>query len=634
MKQKAVIVLLILLALSLGGPLRASAQALVRDSVHLEADSYLDQARSAFDAGRASEAGDFLESALQMAPGYSEALLLRARIELTDRNATLSAVDDLRRALASATWNGTDPSVARQTLADVLLRMGKLDDARPLVLRLATRNPQDPRDSLLLARLYQKEGNGRALRFTLADATAKFPLNDDIALLAADLRERDGERSAARQLIRSQLSAHPGAPGLLLRAAQLEPTPGARVAAVDRYTGNGGRDPLAAVVALEAQSRDPQKYLSQFLENGGLSREDLVARVAAAVGGSRSVFETLRSALSRYSGNRDLDPDGEGYVERWTFAAGQPASWVRDSLRDGHPEYSAEFRGGAPVSLTVRADSGALFSLHYGPYPFVQSMTLPASGTSGARSWLVDPFTVRFPFLSAEPTAAGFAPRTLRNPGALSVEMVRQTSYREEDYAPGGSTVVRRIDIDHGRRIFLEEDTLGRGVFDHKVWYLNGQPVRGIRDLDGSGRFPVTETWRDGRLAAIAVDTLGDGKVSYRERYEPSPMKSWDYNEDGIDDAREYPLGAHTVVREFSTRMNGIFDLSFVWRDHDLISVRRGGVWVPVTHDRARGVVWIGRPAPGGVALDSSSSRGYRTFEGRTYLVFDRNDVTYAEELQ
>ncbi|HVP18745.1 MAG TPA: tetratricopeptide repeat protein [Spirochaetia bacterium] len=633
MKKNAVVPLFLLVALAVGGTPSAAAQPLKCDSGQAQADSFLDRARSSLDAGAVQEAGDLLKPALEIAPEYSEALFLRARIELADRSTTLAAVDDLRRALVSATWNVTDPFMARQMLAEVFLRMGRLADARALLVGLAARDPHDPRNSLLLARLYARQGNIIALRLTLSDALAKFPLDDEIALLSADLREREGQRPAARQLIATHLSVHPDSLGLLLRAAQLEPTPGAKVAAVDRYVRQGGKDPLAAVVALEAPTRDPKKYLSQFIDNGGLSRQDLVERVAAVASGSRSLSAAFRSALSEYSGNRDLDPDGEGYVERWTFEKGAPVSWVRDSSRDGQPKYTARFRGGAPVSLTVRAGSGAPFTFGYGSYPFVQSMTEPEPAGEGTRSWLVSPFTVRFPFLSGRPTATGLAPRTLGNPGSASADRIRQSAYREEDHSADGSTIVRRIDLDRGRRVFLEEDTLGTGRFDHRVWYENGQPVRGARDLDGSGRYLLSETWRNGRLAAVAVDTRGDGKVSYRERYVPSPVKSWDFNEDGIDDSREYPLGPHTIERDFSTALNGIFDVSFVWKDADLVGVKRRGMSVPVTHDAARGVVWIGRPAPERAVFDRAGPQGYRAIGGRLYVVFDREDVTYAEEV-
>ena len=73
------------------------------------------------------------------------------------------------------------------------------------------------------------------------------------------------------------------------------------------------------------------------MDNGGLTREDLVERVARAVGASRSLASALQADLSRFTGDRDLDPRGDGYQERWTFQDGSLTSWIRDTREDGVP---------------------------------------------------------------------------------------------------------------------------------------------------------------------------------------------------------------------------------------------------------------------------------------------------------
>ncbi len=635
-KNPAVAFLLLFAILASGRPTRAAAQPVGVDAARAQADAFLVQARSSLAAGAQSDASDLVAAALQLAPDYSEALYLRAELELTDRARTLGAMDDLRRAIAGGSWTLTDPSAARKALAGLLLRMGRLPEAQDLLVPLAAQDPSDPEAPLLLAMVYERDGNTGALRRLLTDAEARFPLEDRFALIAAGALEREGRRSAARQLIATQLDVHPGSLALLLRAAELEPGPAARVAAVDRYAGRGGKDPLAAVLALEAAAGNPQKYLSQFIDNGGLSREDLVERVAAAVRAGRGLTAAFRSALSRFSGNRDLDPQGDGYYqERWVFDGGSLVSWVRDTHKDGLPEYTAGFKGGMPVSLTVRTGADTILTLSYNTYPFVDSAKLSTPGGETARTFLLVPYEMKFPFLASQtlPVPAGLAPLATRTPGSPSVDQILRSSYIVEDLNPEGG-VTRRTDLLRGKPVFMEEKTqAGIGAFDHLVWYENGQPVRGERDLDGSGRFSVSETWRDGRLAGIAVDTNGDGKVDYRERYLPSPMKSWDYDEDGVDDAREYPAGPDTVVRDFSTGRNGVFDVSYVWKKGDLVRATIRGHAVAVTHDAARGVVWIGPPAPASVPVDAGSAEGYRTISGSRYLVFRQEGVTYMEEL-
>ena len=537
-------------------------------------------------------------------------------------------MDDLRKALASASWTVTDPTAADQALAEVLLRTGNLAEARTLLSALAGRASSDARTYLLLATLYDRERDTRALRGILSDAVRRFPLEDGFALLSADLLQRQGNRAAARQVIATQLKVHPDSLALLLRNAELAPGLSARVSAVDDYSAKGGKDPLAAVIALEARARDPQKYLSQFVDNGGLSHEALVERVAQAVSGSRSLLAAFRSDLSSYSGNRDLDPEGDGfYTERWAFSRGR-AHLVGKGQPRGRNSRSSPPGSRTDLRFHSPPERQAVFlDFSYSAYPWIRSVK------AAGQAYFPDPYTVKVPFLSGAPTGPGFAPRALRNPRPPTLDQVAAASYRIEEYGPDGATVERRIDLLRGKKIFMQEDTLGNGTFNHKVWYENGQPVRGVRDPDGSGRFSVTETWRDGKLAGIAVDTRGSGKADYWERYLPSPMKSWDYNGDGVADSREYPVGPDSVVRDFSTAMNGTFDLSYLWKKDELVRVTRRGQQVPLTHDPARGVVWIGQPARAGAKINVDGGEGYRAVSGKMYLVFRREGTTYAEEL-
>ena len=439
------------------------------------------------------------------------------------------------------------------------------------------------------------------------------------------------------QSLPGQLRMHPDSLSLLLRAARLDRGAANRISRVDQYEQKGGNDPLAPVIALEASPRDASRYLSMFIDQGGLSRQDLVQRVAGAIRGSRSLAATFQPALSGFSGTRDMDRDGDGlYEERWMFTSGVPTAWVRDENEDGVPEYSATFEKGVPASFTWKSDPKTDLTLKFNSYPSVESVEeKTASGAARQRSFLLEPFSVAVPFLGkgipvplgglAPSIPAGFR---LPGPGELL-----RASYRVEEYGADGTTVVRRIDLSHGKRVYMEEDTLGSGTLDHRVWYRDGQPVRGARDLNGSGKFDVEETWKNGTLSSIAVDTNGDGKVDYRERYGASPMKSWDYNEDGIVDSREYPAGRGTIVREFSTALNGEFDLSLVWEHDTIIRVTRRGRALALTPDSARGIVWIGPPAASGVPVNDGSAEGYTAIGGKEYLIFRHAGVTYAEEL-
>jgi hypothetical protein len=157
--------------------------------------------------------------------------------------------------------------------------------------------------------------------------------------------------------------------------------------------------------------------------------------------------------------------------------------------------------------------------------------------------------------------------------------------------------------------------------------------VRGARDLDGNGIFESVETWKDGRLLQSAVDTDGDGAADYTELAGPEPVRLWDYNGDGRSDARQARQADGTVLREFSTGLDGRFDLQVVFSADRILGVVKGGRTLAVRADAVRGIVWIGAVGPA-ASIGPATPEGFHRAGSRRYLVFRHAGTTYAEELE
>ncbi len=487
-----------------------------------QADAFLVQAALALGSGSSTQARPLVDSALELAPDYSEALYLRARLELADRGSTLPAIADLRAALKQATWKSTDPDAAEQTLGEALLHAGRPSEARPLLERLVSVHPEDPRNTLLLARTFAKSGDAVREQRVLSDAAVRFPLEDDFRLLSAALFERQGRTAAARNIVAIGLKVHPESLPLLLAAARLERAGRARITSVDLYLDKGGSDPLGPVLALESAPRDRQKYLDLFLTLGGLARQDLVDRVSAVVRGSKDLASSLQSALSQYTGTRDLDADGDGYWEdRWTFDKGVVTDWVHEPAQDGVAQYSARFAKGTPVTFTYAAGSNVKVTLSFSQYPFIESASAkpaqiapstvraPQAASSMLRAggtYFIVPYTLQCPFLRPGTAGApGLAPRIAARIQTPTLEQLEKGAYRKEEYSQDGVTLLRRSELSRGQNVYVEEDTDGDGRVDHRVWYLNGLPARGERSPTGDGVFPIKEIWRAGNLVRETV---------------------------------------------------------------------------------------------------------------------------------
>jgi tetratricopeptide (TPR) repeat protein len=624
--------LILFLAVALLAPGLLEAQA-ADTGPQAQADAFLGQARTLLDAGDVSGARTMASSALEVAPDYSEALYLEARLEAADRPDTRAAIQHVRASLRNASWIETDPAAAEQLLTDLLIRTGELTEARRMAETLTAARPNEDVDFLLLSRAYDRAGNASAQQRTLLDAMKRFPENDDIRLSYARLLQRSGRSAEASALVHTGLQIHPDSTQLLLASAGLEIDRAKKIAEIEQYLAKGGSDPLGPVMGMEAVPvSQRRKYLDLFFAKGGLSRLELVGRAMDAAKGNAGLSAALRAELARYSGTRDLDADSDGFwEERWEFENGKVVRWFREPAQDGVAQYAAEFSDGRPVSFSSRDAAGRVTVLSYSRYPSLEKASVPGEGT-----FIIVPYTMQFPFLRPDAASGpeGMAPRAAAKLSMPTVDSLRRGSYRVEQYAPDGVTPVRRTDLSGGLSVFMEESSAGDGVFDHRVWYTRGQPEKGARSLSRDGVFQVTETWKGGRLAGEAVDTDGDGRPDYHETYGASAAKSWDFNEDGRDDSREYEMADGTRVREFATKLNGLFDLKIATRGSRILSLVKGGVAMPVAPDPSRGVTWIGRPAAAAGLPDPARGDGIQIIAGRQYLVFRLAGVLYAEAVE
>ena len=570
-------------------------------------------------AGDPAAAADLVQRALEISPGFSDALYLRALIRLEDRSTTRQALADLRAAVASASWHGTDADEAALLLGETLVRTRRTAEAIPLLEDLRGRKTADPRPLLALASAFRAEGKAEAARAAFAEGRARFPGTPEFVLGLGAVLAAAGRPDEAYALADAAAADSPSDARLGLLRATLERDGARRLPAVERAIAGGSRDPLAPVLALESRppASSAKRFLDLFLSSGGLSRSELAERTARALAGYPVLAKEFELALAGYTGPRELDRDGDGWwEERWDLAAGAVVRWTRDADQDGVSEFDAILDAGRPVSLSFETSESSRSALFYGVYPWVNRVV--ESGPGGGRDWTLANRALGAPFLGE------------RGPRVPTPDEVLRAAVRlEEPAAPG--TGARRVEMKDGLRVELEEDTDGDGRIDHRVWYTAGKPVKGQRDLAGDGVFEAAEIWTDGALARLSVDTDGNGRFDYGETFRPA-ARLWDYDEDGRDDSRETSDGKGGLVREFSTRADGRFDLRILFRDGAIVEVRKSGRLVVATPDAKRGVTWIGR-VPVTAAVTSSTPDGYRTFGGREYLVFRLGSVVYVEAL-
>ena len=267
------------------------------------------------------------------------------------------------------------------------------------------------------------------------------------------------------------------------------------------------------------------------------------------------------------------------------------AGWNRDPSRDGVPQYVAQFVDGMPSTL-YSPRAGVRVTLRFQPLPLHRIGRVPA----GHRLFLV-PYALQCAFLQAQRGAATEVsrPRIAAKIVTPSLDQLLFAAYRREEYAPDGRRLSKPPSSLTERRSSWKR-TLTATARSIIGCGTKRRAVRGDDFLIGNGIFTVAETWNGEKLVPPSSTPTTMERSEYREVYGAQPMKLWDYDEDGRIDSREYPGANGTVIREFATSRNGVFDLRIVWSGARIVQVRRGGSALPVSEDRSRGVTWIGQP--------------------------------------
>jgi tetratricopeptide (TPR) repeat protein len=537
-----------------------SAQSTYRASNELQiAQGYLQQARVLYRNGRFDSAARLLDVSLQFFPEYSESHFLYALLYRRKQENTWRAIEHLETAIQSGTWVDTDPLTAAAELLDLYVCTSRFQEARSLFLEqgetgLGGRG--SPELSRLWARTLIGLGDLASAQAFLSDAVRRFPESPRLYVLLAEVLSRRGNPAAARSVLERGIREMPDEEELLYRLAELERNADRRLDLVERYIEAGGSDPGAAVLALTAGLRDRQRFIDIFFIQGGQSRIGYMDTLLGS-----AVGQSVAAMTNTYTGKRTLDENRDGYYEQlYEYKDGLLLRWISDRDQDGIPEAAVDFEDGKPVTASLRFSDGVP-SVRYGysEYPFLETAVL-VSGAS-RREYRLVPYTLRRPaFVEA---AGGRLRRDLRADLDAGEPLLRRNSFQMAEYLSGGPNPDRLVYLLDGRITRIDEAPDSLGKYTSTIHYTASLPVTGSRDLDGDGWPEIREEFREGKLWRISLDQDGDGVEEFEQVLDgESSRLSWDYNDDGTFDSREILKGDGSVVRGFSSGLNGAFDLS------------------------------------------------------------------------
>lgn len=597
-------------------------------------------------SGKWDEAASLLAEAEALDGRDSDARYLSALARLKSKDDAAAALAELDAALLSGRFFLYDPALALNLKASLLIRMRRFDEALALAapagrFTAAQTAPAGYGADRRLAVAASLFGLGRreAAFRELGEGARLFPSDPRFArLFFAESRRDSGvpETDAIRDLGGLFLRRLPELaeldPELRVLAAPFIADEGARRDSILAFRAMGGASPQASLRALEYGIIDDSRCVAELFSAGSILLSDL-SSLRGLLRDPKGLA-ALDAALSGYSGKILSDRDGDGFAEESSlYSKGLLQSYSFDGDQDGRPELRIEAREGIPVSLSLSRE-GLSLEAGYSRYPYLSSLRFLSAG--GAREYRFGPEAYVYAplLLSAFPSAADdriYLPEAASAPdpseraaAAAALSLAAQNGeYRD------------LISFDAGIPLRRERFLGGRlyGVLD----YRNGRPGLERVDADGDGRFETERAYdpegdgSESSIRSLRVDSDGDGVFEYREELASPHLKEWDFDGDGLVDARQTSEAGGASRREFASRLDGRFDEALVVDGRGrIVSFERDGKALKLVADSNPRLRWIGRK-PFDLAGSLPPSEGLYRYKNLRYRLVYSGDDAFAE---
>lgn len=598
---------------------------------------YFQQAEKYFNDGNILESEKLLFNSLEYYPDFSESYFLLSRIYLRNQESTLLGLDNLNAAIKADTWIKTDPQSVYGKQASIYLQIKEYEVAKRILADLLNKGAEDPVIYSLFADVLFATGETIALENFLKDTIKRFPDMPGFYVLLSDYAVRKGNTEWAMDVIDKGLEQLPDNQVLILEKIKLTTDKDDINKIIGTYILKGGKDPIAAVIALENKLENKQEFIDFFIKNNGMFHIDLLDRFIS-VNGLKEILEDLPGTdFLNFTGVRILDVNRDGFFEeKYHYKNGRLASWDNDKNQDGVIEFKAVFNNNIPVSVLFQNEQLQIQAI-YKTYPFLSLISFITETARKEYKLLPLKYSLKiFDDLSFKDDSklAGqyrlFAVRNLSFPDEAAVKDV---SFCVNEYE--NNILTQRIEILGGKKVYLKSDEDKDGVFDHFINFDKNLPATGKRDLDGDGIFEIEEYYEKGKLKKIIYNA---DKDDYPDcvQYFSDDMRitdiTWDYNNDGITDAKQLTK-KKTTEYFYSSSYNGFFDLNVVFSGDKLISVKKNNKVIAVYPGKQAFVFWIGEK---GIMpdIDLQDLPGIYKVKGHIYFIFRYKKNLYIEVLK
>ncbi len=599
---------------------------------------YLDKADQLLRSGDIAGAVELAEASLQFVPENSDALFLLASEKYNDRSSSYTVIELCQQALRFAAWRVYSESDCVLLLSNVYDRAKQYTRVIELLEPEIGKVGVSSRALFLYAKALIESGKRDRGQMVLQRGIALYPDIPLLRRLLVRIDEAYREKLTGAFLNGNYFYDHYET--VLVDLIQLSVSAEEKQELIKIYRDNGGSSPVVVLEELdsmEGDNRDPDRVnelLELFAGSGGFENALLTFRFTE-LARELDLFEKASALAGEFTGNTILDSNSDGYFEiLYKYEQGLLQRMVVDFNQDGITEYDITFREGKPDKVEG-TKGGSYISMMFSRYPFAEKLIAEQPGTRTTYRFIPGYFS--FPVLlfpeMYELSGVLFKPELNEMLPVVRKDDLKDSvlDIREETLHHGGPFYIWEPLQEESSWLLGEFDDLGRVI--RKIVYRQGIPVEGLWDTDRDSVFEVTVRYIDGEQGTLYYDGNQNTVHEFSLDLGEEDMQFWDFNEDGIIDCRETIMENAKVLREYSSRMNGIFDITIFYKDRKILYLSRSGKRKNVYPAQGEDYYWIGEPididVPGDLPL-----KGSFTADGLEFSVFTQFEYTYIEAVE
>lgn len=321
-----------------------------------------------------------------------------------------------------------------------------------------------------------------------------------------------------------------------------------------------------------------------------------------------------------YSGILENDINNDGYSDSFEeYQNGKLKKAVFDTNQDGEPESIILINENGKIRLIFQGKY--IQEIKYDVYPFVYAVK-EYEDSGIIHEYVCRPGQLKLDYINTG--ARDFDPVKV-NGSYLDLSKYKKYIIQINSIEEGSNGSRKEyVKLPYG--VAEEYILTDNKIITEKKYLVDNKISRIEYDKNRDGIIETVMHYKDNKPAYIESDLNKNGIYEYKENLTGEKQKLWDINEDGKYDISESST-KNKIVRKFSTKFNGIFDIIMQVERGDIVKIFKNGIHQTLTRDKY-GQYWIGKmhdiDIPDGI-------EGVYLFNMHQYFIFFHNDKIYIE---